>query len=458
MTAAVPHSARDDRFFLRAVGELGDQCQVATTRALFDVRGTRVLESGARFDAPTAARLAELGLNAPAEESLTTDRNVTGADLRRAAEACMKSHPFFERMVADPRTRSAILESFETLFLPPSVVFLLTLARTVRPQMFEHSVRTGITAGYLAHVAASSRFDAAIGVAAGMLHDLGMLFIDPVVLDPRTKIDESVRHRLYLHPLIAKAMLEPHFQYSTEVISGVVEHHERLDGSGYPRGLSGKTISPWGRLMGVAQITTAMFGSGRLDPETRLSMLLRLNRHRYDARLVGEIERLLKPGSNDGATKAAEALPDPVARLRELGEQVAAWPAVAQKAVLARQVPAEQVPNLAALTHQVASIARMMAETGVAVGQLEWLDAGDEAALAELSLLAREMSWQLDLAANQLQRMWKVASAADYPRGIADWLAMAQSSARTTDADAAVAAASSAKMEEAITASETATS
>jgi hypothetical protein len=436
------------------VGELGEQCPVTTTRALFDMAGARVLESGARFDTATATRLAAHGLNAPVEESLTTDRNLTGADLRRAAEACMKSHPFFERMVADARTRGALLEAFETLHLPPSVVFSLTLARAVRTQVFDHSVRTGITAGYLAFVGASSRFDAAIGVAAGMLHDLGMLFIDPVVLDPQTQIDESVRRHLYLHPFISKAMLESHFQYPTEVIAGVVEHHERLDGSGYPRGLNGKTISPFGRLMGVAQITTAMFGSGRADAETRLSMLLRLNRHRYDAPLVGEIERLLKPALKAGAPAAVQTLADPVGRLRELGERVGAWPAVAQKAVMGRQVPAEQVPNLAALTHQVASIARMMAETGVAVEQLPWLDAGDEGALAELSLLAREMGWQLDLAANQLQRMWKVASAADYPPGIADWLASVQPAPRS--ADGAAAAASSAAMEEAIAASETA--
>ncbi|MDB5819480.1 MAG: hypothetical protein JWQ11_3120 [Rhizobacter sp.] len=453
MTTAVQSAARDDRFFLQAVGELGEQCQLTTTRALFDLSGARVLESGARIDALTAARLAGQGLNAPLEDSVTTDGNVTGTDLRRAAEACIKSHAFFGRMAADVRTRSTLLEAFETLYLPVPVVFALTLAKGVRSQVFDHSVRTAITAGYLAFIDASSRFDAAIGVAAGMLADLGMLFVDPVVLDPRTQIDESVRRHLYLHPLIAKSMLEPHFQYSTEVIAGVVEHHERLDGSGYPRNLNSKTMSPWGRLMGVAQITSAMFGNGRADPERRLSMLLRLNRHRYDTRLVGEVERLLKTDAKAEAEAPADLAADPVTRLRQLGERVSAWPSVAQKAVLGRQVPAEQVPNLAALTHQVASIARMMAETGVAVEQLQWLDATEGGSQAELALLAQEMGWQLDLAANQLQRMWKVANASDYPQGIAAWLASVQPAAKP--ADAAAAAASSAAMEEAVSASET---
>jgi hypothetical protein len=178
-----------------------------------------------------------------------------------------------------------------------------------------------------------------------------------------------------------------------------------------------------------------MFGRGRQHPELRLSMLLRLNRHCYDAKLVSEVQRMLEPGLHDEAI-TFEKMADPLGRLKELGQRVIDWPSVAQTAVVSRQVPADQVAHLAGLTHQVAAVARMMAEAGVAVDQLEWLEPTDnELALAELTMLAQEMSWQLTLAANQLQRLWKVQSVSDYPSGIARWLAQVQPAIKATEAE-----------------------
>ena len=47
--------------------------------------------------------------------------------------------------------------------------------------------------------------------------------------------------------------------YPKEAVRAVLEHHELLDGSGYPRGLVGDAISPLGRLLSLAEVVTAMF-------------------------------------------------------------------------------------------------------------------------------------------------------------------------------------------------------
>ena len=72
-------------------------------------------------------------------------------------------------------------------------------------------------------------------------------------------------------------------EYSKEIVRAIVEHHERLDGSGYPRGLAGDALSPLGRVLALAEVVTAMFDGDAPLPEQRVSLLLRINPRRYDA-------------------------------------------------------------------------------------------------------------------------------------------------------------------------------
>jgi HD-GYP domain-containing protein (c-di-GMP phosphodiesterase class II) len=59
------------------------------------------------------------------------------------------------------------------------------------------------------------------------------------------------------HPERGERILRP-LRHLHEIIAGVVEHHERYDGAGYPRHLKGEEISPAGRIIAVADTFDAM--------------------------------------------------------------------------------------------------------------------------------------------------------------------------------------------------------
>lgn len=90
-----------------------------------------------------------------------------------------------------------------------------------------------------------------------------------------------------------------------------MEHHEFLDGSGYPRNLSQESISPLGRILSLAELFTAIHSPERNASEHRLWVLLRMNQHRYDPLLV---ERLLERLEPDRSSLEEDMfrLPDPV--------------------------------------------------------------------------------------------------------------------------------------------------
>jgi HD-GYP domain-containing protein (c-di-GMP phosphodiesterase class II) len=92
---------------------------------------------------------------------------------------------------------------------------------------------------------------------AGLVHDLGRLGVSNAIWDKRGPLTAAELERVRLHPYLTERMLA-----SSDALAPVaaiaVQHHERLDGSGYPRGLSGDGLTPPGRILAAADAYHAM--------------------------------------------------------------------------------------------------------------------------------------------------------------------------------------------------------
>ncbi|PPE67429.1 hypothetical protein C1704_04525 [Caldimonas caldifontis] len=404
----------DARHYVRAVTELGEKRPVLTSRAIYNERGMKLLDAGVRVDARMYERLVEHRLTVPVEDSLTSDPAVNGRVLRETAESLLKRWPLFAAMGERHKAREVVLAALSSLPLPTPIGFCLTLARESFPDLFEHAVLTALTAGYLAWSPVARRHDVLLACAAGLLHDLGMLYIDPVLMAPEKRLSPEQRRQLYAHPLASAMLVERHHDYPREVVSAILEHHEHLDGSGYPRGLNGEAMSPLGRILSLAEVVTAMHGRGATDPELRLSVVLRMNRHRYDQELAHVLLDLLGECAVAGASAVTG---DPVAQLHAVQGLLSGW-----AEVVSAQEPAAV---LGRTTERVAEIGRALAGAGASPEQLQWLgdDVLDRRVQAELSLIAREAAWQVRSVSRELRRRWRLEPGQAYPGALERWLA-----------------------------------
>jgi HD-GYP domain-containing protein (c-di-GMP phosphodiesterase class II)/DNA-binding CsgD family transcriptional regulator len=102
-----------------------------------------------------------------------------------------------------------------------------------------------------------SAADAKLVRRAGLLHDLGRLGVSNAIWDKPGTLTAAELERVRLHPYLTERMLAPSAALAP-VGAIAVQHHERLDGSGYPRGLSGDAIAPAGRVLAAADAYHAM--------------------------------------------------------------------------------------------------------------------------------------------------------------------------------------------------------
>jgi HD-GYP domain-containing protein (c-di-GMP phosphodiesterase class II) len=92
---------------------------------------------------------------------------------------------------------------------------------------------------------------------AGLLHDIGKMGIDEPVLRKEGKLTEQELDHIRMHPSIGAGILGE-IKQMCDIVPGVLCHHERIDGNGYPNGLVGEQIPLVGKIVGLADSFDAM--------------------------------------------------------------------------------------------------------------------------------------------------------------------------------------------------------
>jgi HD domain len=359
----------------------------------------------------------------PSDSQAVAAPPVTTETLRLSAQQILADIPFFTRMAPDDKSRQLLLDVIGSMPLPAPIAAQLTSARDKQPELYLHLVRTSLTAAWLAKTPLLSRYDVQMAAVAGMLHDIGMLHVDPLLLESDKVASVEQRRQLYSHPLISIGLIEPHHQYPKEVVRAVREHHECLDGSGYPRNLMGDAISPLGKILSLAKVVAAMFASGKVAPELRLSVLLRMNTHRYDNSMSLQVIGLLQPEA-DVTLVGLTLLDDPVKRLLAIDDALKHWPAGLAANGQNNQVTPARRDEIRRLGGHVAQIHRALANVGGAPEQLELLgnEVLGDALQREMTLLTREAGWQLRTLARQTRRRWNAGPGENFPDSLQTWL------------------------------------
>jgi HD-GYP domain-containing protein (c-di-GMP phosphodiesterase class II) len=92
---------------------------------------------------------------------------------------------------------------------------------------------------------------------AGLLHDIGKIGIEEALLRKDGRLSEEEFSRVKKHPSIGASILRE-IKQMRDVVPGVLCHHERVDGRGYPNGLTGDQIPLTGKIVGLADSFDAM--------------------------------------------------------------------------------------------------------------------------------------------------------------------------------------------------------
>lgn len=93
---------------------------------------------------------------------------------------------------------------------------------------------------------------------AGLFHDVGKLKVSDAIINKPGELTEEEFEMVKAHSIYSSHMLSESGNFNEDIILGVLQHHERMDGTGYPDGIRGDKIHRYAKIIGICDIYHAL--------------------------------------------------------------------------------------------------------------------------------------------------------------------------------------------------------
>lgn len=123
---------------------------------------------------------------------------------------------------------------------------------------FKHSINVSILAAMVGKWFNFPKNEIKQLFLAGLFHDIGKLKISTDIINKPGKLNEKETEIIKKHPVYGYDILSNTIGISKNVLMAVLQHHEREDGSGYPRGIKSKEIHKFAKIIAVCDVFDAM--------------------------------------------------------------------------------------------------------------------------------------------------------------------------------------------------------
>jgi len=177
-----------------------------------------------------------------------------------------------------------------------------TLALTIElrdPHTAGHQRRVAVLAGEIARETGFAE-DQVYGLRlAASIHDVGKIYVPSEILSKPRRLTAIEFDLIKTHPVVGHALLK-NIEFPWPVARVILQHHERMDGSGYPNGISGPEILPGARILAVADVVEAVASHRPYRPalgiKEALSEITANSGKLYDPHAVDACLRLFERG------------------------------------------------------------------------------------------------------------------------------------------------------------------
>ena len=180
---------------------------------------------------------------------------------------------------------SCFVTFYESFSSEKQVFDSLNSCRDGNDPIYEHSVNVALLSRMLGDLNHMRREELDILTEATLLHDIGKLAVDPVILHKKERLTTHEFNLIKKHAKAGYDMLHPLIR-DARIPAVALMHHERLDGSGYPMGTSSININEFMRIVSICDVYAGMIaGRGYREaicPFQIIALFEKDGLHKYD--------------------------------------------------------------------------------------------------------------------------------------------------------------------------------
>lgn len=240
-----------DAYIVR-LASIGSRCGIVAAEDIYNTKDALVISTSTAITPQLAATLRSMKLKKPIEESIRFEYEIDARELEQYFISVMEKDDLLTAINEHQNITSYIRSYLSPYEKFPLLKQKITVMALTMPETF---LRTIYCSWFSLLIAKEMRFSerGCVDVfLAGLSHDLGMLHLDAQVLDKKAQLSPEDWHHIQEHVFISATLLKRMHGMPADVIEAVYEHHERCDGTGYPKGKVESELTYAGKIVGLA--------------------------------------------------------------------------------------------------------------------------------------------------------------------------------------------------------------
>lgn len=140
----------------------------------------------------------------------------------------------------------------------PDISKYLDEIRSYNKELYSHSINVAVLSVVIGINVLDREKDIKDLFTSALLHDYGKLYVSKRILNKKDTLTRNERCEMEKHPLYGYRRLNQDNKLSNDILMGILDHHERIDGSGYGNGKCEDEISKFAKIIMIADVYDAM--------------------------------------------------------------------------------------------------------------------------------------------------------------------------------------------------------
>lgn len=400
METSLTYHVGKDLHYKEAVTSLGNKKTITCSQDIYSETGAKLVAKGAKIDSKVYAKLIKHKLQQDLDENITLDEPITLSTIFSDITALVSSSQTLSKISDDIPDAPPIKALLRDHVFPNNIALKLTVLKSERRSIYNHTLTVLYLAYYQASKADLDKETITTTVLAALFHDLGLIHIDPRLFKDNRKLTNNEHKFLHVHVIISHLLLAKHPVYQPDVTTAVIEHHERLDGSGYPSGMRAGAISIPGQILAIAVVMSSKFNdAAECFLLEELSLLLTMNSKKLNSEFYKPWQKLFMNNepNNEGKNNYSDS--SLVAEACQLNKIIKEWLSIA------RRLPSSILIDF--IGSYVDALNNNLLQSGMNIDSPEHLISmidQDRTVGLHFSFILKEASWQLNNLLAELNR------------------------------------------------------
>lgn len=405
--------------YMHHLTRLAENQEVMILEDVCNEQGAVIVPKGRPLDADLAKKLETHKLSTPLEQCVQVCDGISADFILKHYQAAIENHADVGVFHQKCELNDLLVEACEYFETFPLLVQKLTVLKLVFPQQFKQAFFAAYVSLAIAKKMGAGPADCLNVFIAGLVHDIGVLHLPPELILDKGEYKPEQWKAMQQHTVIAFDILKQVPGLPQSISKGVLEHHERFDGSGYPYGKRGNELGLMGQILGMADTCLALYkrelATKKLGFDALLP-ILQLNPDIYCRRVFAATVELIRdipwPVKR---VYSDDKMPEVISRLMVMNEGIQHDYCILYGLVtsIKPHLPVNKRTHM--LTRMAERIHQCLLSSGIMQSEHnEWMviscgaqQTQDFVAIERLEIMYGEIKWQMRQLKRLLYLLWK---------------------------------------------------